>query len=138
MYDNIKDEYFWDSGCKLRWPIGWYLAHCSSFYINKLRMNNYITNRTNNNLYIEYDFIFAQGVDEMDWNDFVPQHPKSYWPNVQSVKQYVENTRNIIINIILTAPLTSLPIDKNMPIWWTILMVCQFVNLHQYWCSYMV
>ena len=135
LYDNIKEEYFWDSSCKLRWPIGWYLGHTASFYNNKLRMNN-IINRSQLSsthhveLYKQFDYIFAQGVDEMDWNDFVPQYPSSHWPEVSTVKTYCKNTRDIIANIILNAPLNTLPIDKSMPIWWTILMGIEHERIH--------
>eukprot|EP01084_Bolivina_argentea_P045023 82869_1 len=130
LYENIKDEHFWDSSCKLRWPIGWYLAHAASFYNNKLKMNNHLTHTINSIMYDEFDHLFAQGTDEMNWTDFVPQYPKTYWPSVQNVRMYVKDTRDIIVDFILTTPLISLPITKQSTIWWTILMGIEHERIH--------
>eukprot|EP01083_Nonionella_stella_P003906 11234_1 len=129
LYDNVKDDHFWDSGCKLRNPLGWYLGHTASFYNNKLRINSVI-DHGNNTLYTEYDYFFAQGVDEFDWFDYRDQHPVSYWPHVAKVKRYVRDTKDVVSNLILTAPLTSLPITKSNRVWWTIVMGIDHERIH--------
>eukprot|EP01083_Nonionella_stella_P015408 43097_1 len=128
LYENIKEEFFWDSSCKLRSPLGWYLGHTASFYNNKLRMTN-VMNREDDPLYDRFDYMFAQGVDELDWKDYCPQHPSSFWPEVETVKAYCVNTKDTVQQLILTTPLT-LPITKSDPIWWPILMGIEHERIH--------
>ena len=136
LYDNIKEEHIWDCSCKLRVPMGWYLGHTASFYNNKLRMYNFI-DRQNNSVYKYFDYMFAQGTDELDWNDFVSYCPSnhSHWPSVDTLKQYAIDTRDDILRLIENIPLTTLPIsnsqsDSQQYFWWILLMGIEHERIH--------
>jgi 5-histidylcysteine sulfoxide synthase/putative 4-mercaptohistidine N1-methyltranferase len=70
--------------------------------------------------------MFAIGVDEMSWDDLDDTHYD--WPAVADVKAYRQQVKQIINDIIETAPLT-LPIDWQNP-WWTILMGIEHEQIH--------
>ena len=101
LYTQLKsDDIFYHRGDPLRHVILFYLGHTAVFFINKLMLSKIIDTRINP----EFESIFAIGVDEMSWDDL---NEKNYcWPIVQAVREYREQAKKTIIDVIINAPLT--------------------------------
>jgi len=73
-----------------------------------------------------YEALFAVGVDEMSWDDLLPD--SFNWPTVAEVKAYRDQVREIVVNMIKTQPL-KLPIQWDNP-WWAVLLGIEHERIH--------
>ncbi len=106
----------------LRHPLIFYFGHTATFFINKLILAGMINTRINP----EFESIFAVGVDEMSWDDL--DETRYDWPGVAAVMVYRKQVRELVSQLIQTAPLT-LPIAWDHS-WWTILMGIEHERIH--------
>lgn len=106
----------------LRHPLIFYLGHTATFFINKLILAGLLQQRIN----ASFESTFAVGVDEMSWDDLSDAHYD--WPAVAEVMAYRNLVRQVVAQLIETAPL-ALPIDWNHP-WWAILMGIEHERIH--------
>jgi 5-histidylcysteine sulfoxide synthase/putative 4-mercaptohistidine N1-methyltranferase len=123
LYKQLKsDDVFYHRGDPLRHVILFYLGHTAVFFINKLMLSKIIDTRINPG----FESIFAIGVDEMSWDDL---NEKNYcWPTVQAVREYREQAKKTILDVIINAPL-SLPIKWD-DLFWIILMGIEHERIH--------
>ena len=123
LYIQLKsDEVFYHRGDPLRHVLLFYFGHTAAFFINKLFLAKIIDIRVNP----EFESIFAIGVDEMSWDDL---NERNYnWPSVDAVRDYRNKARQVVTDVILTAPL-SLPITWSDPLW-IILMGIEHERIH--------
>eukprot|EP00768_Dysnectes_brevis_P008305 gnl/Dysnectes_brevis/7436_a12441_259.p1 GENE.gnl/Dysnectes_brevis/7436_a12441_259~~gnl/Dysnectes_brevis/7436_a12441_259.p1 ORF type:complete len:303 (-),score=-77.40 gnl/Dysnectes_brevis/7436_a12441_259:34-942(-) len=123
IFEVLKDDdVFYQQSEITRHPMIFYFGHTATFFINKLINMRIIEDRINP----DFESIFAIGVDEMTWDD---TDSKRYtWPAVQEVREYRDQVRVIVDNLIDTLPLT-LPITKNCPMW-IILMGIEHERIH--------
>ena len=123
LYTQLKsDEVFYHRGDPLRHVLLFYFGHTAAFFINKLFLAKIIDIRVNP----EFESIFAIGVDEMSWDDL---NERNYnWPSVDAVRDYRNKARQVVTDVILTAPL-SLPITWSDP-FWIILMGIEHERIH--------
>jgi 5-histidylcysteine sulfoxide synthase/putative 4-mercaptohistidine N1-methyltranferase len=106
----------------LRHPLIFYFGHTATFYINKLILGKFITDRVDDKL----EAICAVGVDEMSWDDLNSENYN--WPSVDEVRTYREKVADQIENLIDHMPL-SLPITQDS-LAWIILMGCEHERIH--------
>jgi len=106
----------------LRHPLIFYFGHTASFYINKLILGKYITQRINGKI----EAVCAVGVDEMSWDDLNSEHYD--WPSVNEVRDYRNQVATCIENLIDEMDLV-LPITKDS-LAWIILMGCEHERIH--------
>ncbi len=117
-----SDESFYEQPEKLRHPLVFYFGHTAVFFINKLILAGLIDTRVN----AEFEALFAIGVDEMSWDDL---NQSNYsWPKIDEIRQYRNEVREIVKNLIKTLPL-NLPIDWDNP-FWIILMGIEHERIH--------
>lgn len=107
---------------RLRHPLIFYFGHTASFYINKLILGKFISQRINSKL----EAICAVGVDEMSWDDLNSEHYD--WPSVDEVRRYRVQVANLIEKLIDEMDL-SLPISPDS-FAWIILMGCEHERIH--------
>lgn len=107
---------------RLRHPLIFYFGHTATFYINKLILGKFISERVNGKL----EAICAVGVDEMSWDDLDSEHYD--WPSVDEVREYRQQIFELIENLIDKMPL-SLPITQDS-LAWIILMGCEHERIH--------
>ena len=123
VFDVLKDDdVFYRQSEPTRHPMIFYFGHTATFFINKLVIMKIIENRINPN----FESIFAIGVDEMTWDDTDSQNYA--WPKVQDVREYRDEVRALVDNLIDTVPLT-LPIKEDSPMW-IILMGIEHEKIH--------
>jgi 5-histidylcysteine sulfoxide synthase/putative 4-mercaptohistidine N1-methyltranferase len=123
LYTQLKsDEIFYHRGDSLRHILLFYLGHTAVFYINKFMLTGLISKRINPS----FESIFAIGVDEMSWDDLDEKH--YIWPQVSLVRKYREEAKELILNVIDTAPL-NLPV-KWMDPFWIIMMGIEHERIH--------
>lgn len=123
LYTQLKsDEVFYHRGDPLRHVLLFYLGHTAVFFINKLFLAKIIDTRINT----AFESIFAIGVDEMSWDDLDEKHYS--WPKVSEVRAYRDKAKEIITEVIKTAPL-RLPISWDDP-FWIILMGIEHERIH--------
>ena len=106
----------------LRHPLIFYFGHTATFYINKLMLGKYITQRINPGL----EAICAVGVDEMSWDDLDSAHYD--WPSVDEVRDYRKEVYRLVNELIDSMELT-LPISQDS-LAWVILMGCEHERIH--------
>lgn len=116
------DKAYYEKPISLRHPLIFYLGHTATFFVNKLTLTRLLTERVNES----FESVFAVGVDEMSWDDLNDAHYE--WPSVADVMAYRQRVKELVLDIIDTAPL-SLPIDWENP-WWTILMCIEHERIH--------
>ena len=116
------DEAYYKKPISLRHPLIFYLGHTATFFINKLILAGLISERINP----AFESMFAVGVDEMSWDDLSDSHYQ--WPTVQAVKDYRQQVRTMVDDIIRSTPLTS-AIDWQHP-WWPIVMGIEHERIH--------
>jgi 5-histidylcysteine sulfoxide synthase len=116
------DEAYYLKPEPLRHPLVFYFGHTATFFINKLILGKYTSNRLNEKL----EAICAVGVDEMSWDDLNSDHYD--WPTIEEVRHYRSQVANLVRNLIDTMPL-SLPIKKDS-LAWIILMGCEHERIH--------
>jgi len=107
---------------RLRHPLIFYFGHTASFYINKLILGKFISQRINGKL----EAICAVGVDEMSWDDLDSEHYD--WPSVDEVRGYRNQVASLIEKLIDELEL-SLPISQDS-LAWIILMGCEHEGIH--------
>ncbi|MBE0438621.1 MAG: 5-histidylcysteine sulfoxide synthase [Gammaproteobacteria bacterium] len=123
LFETLNDpRAFYQPPIPLRHPLIFYYGHTATFFVNKLILAGLIEQRINP----KFESIFAIGVDEMSWDDL--NEANYEWPSIGAVKDYRQQVRALINEIIATAPLT-LPIDWDNP-WWTILMGIEHEQIH--------
>jgi 5-histidylcysteine sulfoxide synthase/putative 4-mercaptohistidine N1-methyltranferase len=123
LYETLRyDDTFYLRADRLRHPLIFYFGHTATFFINKLTIARVIDRRINP----RYESMFAVGVDEMSWDDLDERHYD--WPTRQQVKEYRDQARALVDNLIRTLPLT-LPITWKSP-WWAIMMGIEHQRIH--------
>lgn len=116
------DEAYYLRSIPLRHPLIFYFGHTATFFINKLLLTGQIEGRIN----ADFESMFAIGVDEMSWDDLDKTHYT--WPEVQAVREYRRQVRDVVDKLIARLPLT-LPITWESP-WWIILMGIEHERIH--------
>ena len=106
----------------LRHPLIFYFGHTATFYINKLMLGKFISQRVNQHI----ESICAVGVDEMSWDDLNTDHYN--WPTVSEVKQYRHKVNQLVNQLIDEMPL-ELPIKPDS-LAWVILMGIEHERIH--------
>ncbi len=124
LYELLaRDEAFYMRADPLRHPLVFYLGHTAVFYINKLNIAHIISERIN----LDYESMFAVGVDEMSWDDLNEAHYN--WPAISEVKKYREQVRSYVDALILRLPLPVDSISWDSP-WWAIMMGIEHQRIH--------
>ncbi|MCH6258048.1 5-histidylcysteine sulfoxide synthase [Puniceicoccaceae bacterium K14] len=118
----IDDQAYYKRADALRHPIIFYYGHTATFFMNKLILGKFIDKRINP----KFESMFAIGVDEMSWDDLNDGHYS--WPEVKEVTEYRQQVRQIIDDLISSAPI-SLPINWESP-FWTIMMGIEHERIH--------
>lgn len=113
LFEVLQDKAFYMRADPLRHPLIFYYGHTAVLYVNKLRLVNMIQ-RVNPH----FESLFAVGVDEMSWDDLLPDTFK--WPAISDVKVYRDTVRELVVQAIKTTPL-KLPITWDDPFWAVIL-----------------
>ncbi len=116
------DEAYFLRPERLRHPLIFYFGHTATFYINKLLLGKFISQRVNSRL----EAICAVGVDEMSWDDLNSEHYD--WPSVEEVRNYRSEVYQLVLNLIENMELT-LPIRQDS-LAWIILMGCEHERIH--------
>ncbi len=123
LYDALaRDDTFYLRAEPLRHPLIFYFGHTASFYINKLTNAKLIDRRINP----KFESMFAIGVDEMSWDDL--DESNYDWPTVKAVRQYRNEVRAIVDQVIKDLPL-QMPITWDNP-FWTIMMAIEHQRIH--------
>jgi len=123
LFDLINDdEAFYLRPEPLRHPLIFYFGHTATFYINKLMLGKFITNRVDQRL----EAICAVGVDEMSWDDLDSRHYD--WPSVDEVRTYRQQVLTLVCDLIDTMEL-SLPITQDS-LAWIMLMGAEHERIH--------
>lgn len=117
-----NDQAYYTKPITLRHPLIFYFGHTATFFVNKLLLTRMIGERINH----RFESMFAVGVDEMSWDDLTDTHYQ--WPTPAEVKDYRDQVRMLVINLIETAPL-QMPVDWNNP-WWAIIMGIEHERIH--------
>jgi hypothetical protein len=81
LFERIKEEALYQRADPLRHPLIFYLGHTAVFYVNKLIAGGVIP--CEKRIKQEYESLFAIGVDEMSWDDLLPD--TFNWPAVKDV-----------------------------------------------------
>jgi 5-histidylcysteine sulfoxide synthase/putative 4-mercaptohistidine N1-methyltranferase len=123
LYETVRDDAaYYLRADRLRHPLIFYFGHTATFFINKLIVARVIDERINP----RFESMFAVGVDEMSWDDLNERHYD--WPTRQQVKEYRDQTRNVVEKLIRTLPIT-LPITWESP-FWAIMMGIEHERIH--------
>lgn len=127
LYESLFDCINHDDGYylraePLRHPLIFYFGHTAVFFINKLLLGKYHTERVDEHL----ESMFAIGVDEMSWDDLNSEHYD--WPSVAETRAYRDQVRQVVDSLIDRMPL-SLPITPDTPAW-LILMGIEHERIH--------
>lgn len=118
----VSEQAYLIKPISLRHPLIFYFGHTATFFINKLILAGLLQERIN----AEFESLFAVGVDEMSWDDLSEAHYD--WPAVAEVVDYRNKVREVVGQLIRTAPLV-LPVDWNHP-WWAIMMGIEHERIH--------
>jgi 5-histidylcysteine sulfoxide synthase len=123
VFEVLKDdEVFYQKSEPTRHPMLFYFGHTATFFINKLILMKIIQERINPH----FESIFAVGVDEMAWDDLSENNYK--WPKVGEVREYRNEVRTLVDNLITHMPLT-LPITQDSGMW-IVLMCIEHERIH--------
>ena len=123
VFELLKDDsVFYKKSELTRHPMIFYFGHTATFFINKLISMKIINERINP----DFESIFAVGVDEMSWDDMDINHYA--WPEVNEVRRYRNEVRELVNELIMELPLT-LPITDDSAMW-IILMACEHERIH--------
>jgi len=122
LFSHIKPSALWSRADPLRHPVLWYAAHTASFYINKLRVSQALSEP----LSAHFESLFAVGVDEMSWDDKLAD--RDDWPHPRDIFEYRENVRAMVLDIIDSQPL-PLPIEWNS-LFYAVLMGIEHERIH--------
>ncbi len=123
LFALVKDDdSFYERHEPLRHPLIFYFAHPAVFFINKLIVGHFITERIDSQL----EAMMAVGVDEMSWDDLNKAHYD--WPSADRVRAYRRLVRERVVRFIDTMPL-ELPIQQDAAAW-IILMGIEHERIH--------
>ena len=117
-----SDEAYFRRADPLRHPLIFYYGHTATFFVNKLLLGKFMDQRINPS----FESTFAIGVDEMSWDDLNEKHYE--WPTVKAVKEYRDQVRAAIDDLIEQTPLT-LPVDWSS-LYWIIMMGTEHERIH--------
>jgi len=112
MKSLVGDETFYLNPDPLRNPLIFYLGHSANFYINKLLCVELLEH----NLNLEYENLFAVGVDPENSQQLSKAIAHVEWPEITEVWRYREKVYEIVVELIQKNHIT-LPIDKNHSLW---------------------
>lgn len=118
----VGEQAYFKKPIALRHPLIFYFGHTATFFVNKLVLAGLLTDRINP----QFEAMFAVGVDEMSWDDL--DDANYDWPSVDAVRDYRGKVREVVDELIQTAPLV-LPIDWDHS-WWAILMCIEHERIH--------
>lgn len=93
------DEAYYIKHEALRHPPIFYFGHTACFFVNKLILAKTLGDRINPQI----EHMCAVGVDEMSWDDLNENHYD--WPTVEEVRDYREQVRATVDDLISTMPL---------------------------------
>ncbi|MCV6608160.1 MAG: 5-histidylcysteine sulfoxide synthase [Campylobacterales bacterium] len=123
LFDCFVDDFvYYEQPEKLRHPIIFYYGHTASFYINKMIIGKYISERINP----KFENMFAIGVDEMSWDDLDKENYS--WPTVAQTREYRKQVKDVVVDYIKNVEF-SLPINWESPLW-VILMGIEHERIH--------
>jgi len=123
LYESLKDDStFYLRADPLRHPLIFYFGHTAAFFINKLTIARVLQRRVNP----RFESLFAVGVDEMSWDDLDSTHYD--WPTRQQVKEFRDQVRQVMDELIRTLPLT-LPIGWEDP-FYGVMMGIEHERIH--------
>ena len=118
LYDGLKDEksYYSIPQHKLRHPFVFYTAHVAALYVNKFVQAGLIEGPLTPNH--EFEKLFEAGVDEMTWDD-LHDHQVNVWPDLERVKEYRQQTYDMVKEVIRTHPCLDEGVPRTMdnPSW---------------------
>ena len=117
-----SDEAFYRRADPLRHPLIFYYGHTATFFLNKLLLGKFLTQRVNP----KFESTFAIGVDEMSWDDLNEAHYD--WPAVKEVSEYRNQIRAVIDKLIDETPL-ALPVEWDS-LYWVIMMGIEHERIH--------
>jgi len=69
LFAALKDEALYARAESLRHPLIFYFGHTATFYVNKMILAQFTDARVDS----ELEAMFAIGVDEMSWDDWIPR-----------------------------------------------------------------
>ena len=123
LFETLSsNEAYYRRADPLRHPLIFYYGHTATFLMNKLLLGKFIDRRINPG----FESTFAIGVDEMSWDDLNEQHYE--WPAVEAVKEYREQVRQLIDQLIDDTAL-KLPVDWNS-LYWVLMMGIEHERIH--------
>ena len=123
LFDTFTDDcVYYEQPEPLRHQLIFYYGHTSTFFINKLILGKFITQRINP----KYEYTFAIGVDEMSWDDLNKENYE--WPTVQETKEYRKKAKELVIDYIKNCEFT-LPLTWDSPMW-PIMMGIEHEKIH--------
>jgi 5-histidylcysteine sulfoxide synthase/putative 4-mercaptohistidine N1-methyltranferase len=117
-----SDEAYYRRADPLRHPLIFYYGHTATFFVNKLLLGKFIDQRINPG----FESTFAIGVDEMSWDDLNEQHYE--WPSVEAVKEYRDQIR-MAIDDLINETLLTLPVEWES-LYWIIMMGIEHERIH--------
>ncbi|HPI40863.1 MAG TPA: 5-histidylcysteine sulfoxide synthase [Pseudobdellovibrionaceae bacterium] len=117
-----QEESFLQKPDSLRHPLIFYYGHTATFYINKLFVGNFISERIN----AHFESMFAVGVDEMSWDDL--NEINYHWPTLAELKDYRKQVTELVLKYISTVDF-KLPLDWESALW-PILMGIEHQRIH--------
>ncbi|QUI63942.1 5-histidylcysteine sulfoxide synthase [Pseudoalteromonas sp. A22] len=123
LFSNINnDDAYFVKAERLRHPLIFYFGHTACFYVNKLMLGKYITQRVNPHI----ESTCAVGVDEMSWDDLDSNNYD--WPTVPEVRAYRQQV-NALINGLIDEMDITLPITQDS-LAWVVLMGIEHERIH--------
>ena len=117
-----SDEAYYRRADPLRHPLIFYYGHTATFFVNKLLLGKFIDQRITPG----FESTFAIGVDEMSWDDLNEQHYE--WPSVEAVKEYRDQIR-MAIDDLINETLLTLPVEWES-LYWIIMMGIEHERIH--------
>ena len=96
----------------------------AGFYVNKLRLAKLMKARVNKT----FEALFAVGVDEMSWDDLLPD--SFQWPTIEEVAKFRAEVKARVEQVIMDKENEfKLPIDWENP-FWAVVMGCEHERIH--------
>lgn len=119
----VSDETFYMQPETLRHPLVFYFGHTAVFYINKLRVAGFLSDRIDAHI----ESTCAIGVDEMSWDDLNPKHYN--WPTIARLREYRNQCRSLVDKLIVDSPINGSTIGWDS-VFWVILMGIEHERIH--------
>ncbi len=126
LFSSLRgpEAYYRPPAHGLRHPLVFYYGHPAALAVNKLRVAGALTK----GLCDDFDVLFETGVDEMSWDDL--DTPSTRWPELQEVREYRKNARDLVLDVIRNHPALDEPIsaadatDSKFVVW-SLGMICE-------------